>query len=163
MIEIATITLTAIAAIAAVLGLLVAYLNHHARLQSELPKVAIYHSDIYKGEKCFSFKIIPGFMSMYWDVIRVTANKSDGSPCQLAPTTGEVIEWYDLYEYEQPTKKGELLIRGANADVWLSFVCRAPLRWWKRWQWWKNREERNLLPVHYNPLWAFPLTMSSEK
>ena len=163
MIAITGLVLTAVAALAATLGLLVAYLNHRARSQNELPKVAIYYSDIYKGEKCFFFKIVPDSKSMHWEVIRVTANKSDGSPCQLSPTTGEVAEWCDHYEYDQPVKKGEFLIRQTGSEVWLLFVCRTPLRWWKRWQWWRHWEERSLLPTYYNPLMAFPLTVSQEK
>ena len=163
MVAITGLLLTAVAAVAAILGLLVAYLNHRARLQNELPKVVIYHSDIYKGEQCFFFKMLPDPKSMCWEITRIAVDRSRGSPCQLSPTTEDAIEWRECYEYDQPVRKGELLIRRTGSDVWLSFVCRTPLRWWKLWQWWRHWEERPLLPTYYNPLWAFPLTASLEK
>ena len=163
MIDIATFILTATAAAAAVLGLVVAYSNLRTRLRSELPTVTIYCSDIYKEHICIFFKMTPDSRNMHWEVIRVAVDKSRNSSCQLSPTTGEVMEWSDYYEYDQPVRKGELLLRRTGSEVWLSLVCRAPLRWWKRWQWWRHWEERSLLPTYYNPLMAFPLTMSSEK
>lgn len=163
MVAITGLVLTAAAALAATFGLIVTYLNYRARVQNELPEINIYYSDIHKGNICINFKMVPDPKSIRWEVIRVAVDKSLGSRCQLSPPMQGSIEWRDCYEYDQPIRKGELLISRTGSEVWLLFACRTPLRWWKRWQWWRHWEERALLPVYYNPLRAFPLTMSSEK
>ncbi len=128
LIELVALSLTAVAAVASVIGAAFAYHSHRARLRSELPNIQIggwtfetpcrpFSSLIY-----FWFEVGVDHNSVGWEVIRVEANKSRGSRCLLASVKGEP-EWRDSYDLGYPTNKGRIRIEETRGSGWLTFTC----------------------------------------
>ncbi len=133
MIQLVTLSLTAVAALAAVIGAVFAWLSHRARLRSELPNIKVggwtYETprQLFSSLIHFWFEVGVDHNSVGWEVIRVEANKSRGSKCLLASVNGEPT-WQDSYELIYPTNRGRLRIKETQGSGWLTFTCQRASR-----------------------------------
>ena len=146
-IQLVTLSFTAVAATAAIIGVAFAWFSHRARLRSELPKIQIRGWTYENSDQpfpwlmSFTFEIGRDHNSVGWEIIRVEANKSRGSRCLLASANGDP-EWQEFYDFSRPVSIGHLRIENAQGEGWLTFVCQRPLRK-------TGKHKRTKVPVPY--------------
>ena len=138
-IEVFTLGLAAATLVVAVLGTLLAWLNHRARLRSELPEIRIeprdsglYHSD---QVMTIHFKLNAHHPNSGWRVTMVEVVDATLRACLRHAETGQG-EWRDFDTFDQPIEPGqigELDVRPGCNEIMLKFLCERPRkRWWRR-------------------------------
>lgn len=160
--ELTTLIVAIVAAIAAVCGLGLAYLNYRINAKRALPSIQLYGSDI-------SYFFYLDTAEPGWKVVEIVVGASDFSKKILAHqmwtqtgnvTSSQVSDWKDRCCFPEGADPVELLLISNDCiEAYLLFVCLAPFRdWFKPWQKAKRTVHYKFTrgqnpPMHDHPYW----------
>ena len=145
MLDIAGIGIGIVAATAATIGLIIAYLNRRDMLLASLPTIELYGP----STQCH-FRLRTDEKSVGWKVIRVEVIESDWSNCIAQPVEERVTatlteypmsEWREFCDYPNGASNfAPIFIHYRCEKAVFSFVCVTPSRVW--WAPWRRRKKR---------------------
>ena len=112
------------------------YLNRRARLQGELPKLALYCDQPALQHICY-LRLKDNYD---WNIVEVKVDRPVGIKCLKisehswlkAPTL-----WSDSISFEPGVSLARFIVNSNHLEVYLSVICRTHL--WKWWKWWEKK------------------------
>ena len=112
------------------------YLNRRARLQSELPKLALYCDQPALPDICY-LRLKGNYD---WKIIEIRVARPLRSKCLkiYSHAVKYQSEWSGSIRFDPGVSLAKFIIDSKYLEVYLSVTCKTHL--WKKWKWWEKKK-----------------------